>query len=210
MSAECRVTRVGDTELAERLAAMLGGHPAVASVELTGSRARGEATELSDWDFKVETRYFRAVAEALPEVVAPLEPLAQQWDRLSPHACYMLMLRGIGKVDLIFDEPWESSPPWTVSAETLRGIDDHFWDWIIWLAAKDRAGKRGLVQAELEKMHTHLLGPLGVAGIPASIEQAISEYASALHGAEGQLRVTVPGEIERQVRERLAAHGYAV
>ena len=82
------------------------------------------------------------MAEALPELVAPLEPLAQQWDRLSPHACYMLMLRGIGKVDLIFDEPWESSPPWEVSAETLRGIDDHFWDWTIWLAAKEGLGSK--------------------------------------------------------------------
>ena len=109
---------------AEQIPHVLARHPAIDSVVLAGSRARGEATALSDWDFTVETSDFPSVASALPALVAPLAPLAQQWDRLSDHACYMLMLRGVGKVDLIFDEPWESSPPWTVSAETLCGIDD--------------------------------------------------------------------------------------
>ena len=154
-------------------------HPAVDSVSFTGSRARGEATELSDWDFKVETRDFQSVAEALPALVAPLEPLAEQWDRLSPQACYMLMLRGIGKVDLIFDEPHEPEPPWQVLAEALKGIDDHFWDWAIWLPAKDRAGKPELVGSEIEKMHGHLLSPLGVAGVPSSVRDAVAAHGGA-------------------------------
>jgi hypothetical protein len=163
----------------------VGRHPVVKSIRLTGSRARGDATELSDWDFQIETGDFPAVAEALPGLVAPLEPLAQQWDRLSPRACYMLMLRGIGKVDLIFDEPWEPSPPWEVSAKTLRGIDDHFWDWTIWLAAKDRAGKQELVEAELRKMHEHLLGPLGVQRVPSSVAYAVAAYTAAAQGGGG-------------------------
>jgi hypothetical protein len=192
------------------LAVGIGRHPAVNSVELVGSRARGEATELSDWDFEVETLDFGAIAEALPELVAPLEPLAQQWDRLSPHACYMLMLRGIGKVDLIFDEPWESSPPWEVSAETLRGIDDHFWDWAIWLAAKDRAGKKEFVEAELRKMHEHLLGPLGVERVPSSIADAAAVYTAARAEAEDRVGVAVPRVVEDEVRRLLAAGGYAI
>jgi hypothetical protein len=185
-------------------------HPAVGSVSLTGSRARGDAIELSDWDFAVETSDFPAVARALPELVAPLEPLAQQWDRLSPHACYMLMLRGIGKVDLILDEPWESSPPWTVSAETLGGIDDHFWDWTIWLAAKDRAGKQEFVEAELRKMHGHLLVPLGVKGVPARIADAVDVYTAAQAEAEKRLAMTVPRVVEDEVRRLLSAGGYAI
>jgi hypothetical protein len=173
-------------------------------VRLAGSRAKGESGALSDWDFEVETRDFRAVADALPKLIAPLEPLAQQWDRLNDHACYMLMLRGVGKVDLIFDEPWQSKPPWVVSVETLRGIDDHFWDWTIWLAAKDRAGKRNLVAAELRKMHEHLLGPLGVDDVPSSIEQSVAAYLSALRHAEERLAVQVPPVLQREVLNRLA------
>ena len=105
----------------------------------------------------------------------------------------MLMLRGIGKVDLIFDEPWESSPPWEVSAETLRGIDDHFWDWTIWLAAKDQAGKRELVGTELMKMHEHLLAPLGVAQIPSTIADAVAAYTAARAEAEKRLGFRIPG-----------------
>jgi hypothetical protein len=199
-----------DAAFAEFMSAAVGKHPAVSSVRLSGSRERGEATELSDWDFKVETGDFAAVAEALPALVAPLEPLAQQWDRLSPHACYMLMLRGIGKVDLIFHEPWESSPPWEVSPGTLRGIDDHFWDWTIWLAAKDLAGKRELVASELGKMQEHLLGPLGVEGVPATVPAAVAAYAAARAKAEKRLAVRVAREVECEVRERLDQVGYRI
>jgi len=66
----------------------------VRSIELVGSRATGEARPESDWDFRVEARDFDAVAAALPALLAPLEPLAQQWDRLSDEQCWMLILRG--------------------------------------------------------------------------------------------------------------------
>jgi len=158
----------------------------------------------------VKTADFQSVAGALPELVWPLEPLAQQWDRLSDHACYMLMLRGAVKVDLIFEEPHALEPPWDVSAETLEGIDDHFWDWIIWLAAKDKSGKRQLVEAELRKMHDHLLGPLGATESPDSIEQAVALYSSASVEVQGRLGLLVEPDVGREVRNRLRGHGYEI
>lgn len=204
------MVRVGETEIAPPMVGAVGDDPAVRSVELTGSRARGEAGPLSDWDFQIETSDFEAVAEALPELVAPLEPLAQQWDRLSARACYMLLLRGIGKVDLIFDEPWESSPPWHVSTDTLSGIDDHFWDWAIWLAAKDQAGKRKLVQLELGKMQEHLLGPLGVERVPDSVQKATVVYRTARAQAERRLNTYAPRELEDEVVRLLREAGYDI
>lgn len=38
---------------------------------------------LSDWDFVVSTSDFPAAAVQLPGLVEPLDPLVQQWDRLS-------------------------------------------------------------------------------------------------------------------------------
>jgi hypothetical protein len=204
------VTSAQEAGIAEGLKAAVAAHPAVSSVELVGSRARGEANGLSDWDFEVDTGDFRAVAEGLRALVAPLEPVAQQWDRLSPHACYMIMLPGFGKVDLIFDEPWESSPPWEVSAETLLGIDDHFWDWTIWLAAKDRAGKQDFVAAELRKMHEHLLAPLGVERIPMSITEAVAAYTAAQTDAEKRLGTALSRLLEDEVRALLSTGGYAI
>jgi hypothetical protein len=199
-----------ERELASEIPRVLARHPAIGSVTLAGSRARGDATDLSDWDFKVETRDFRSVAGALPELVAPLEPLAQQWDRLSDPACYMLMLAGIGKVDLIFDEPWEPKPSWEVSEATLWGIDDHFLDWTIWLESKDRAGKRELVATELTKMHEHLLAPLGVEHAPSTIPDAVAAYTTARAETQERLAVAVPRTVEDEVRRLLSAGGYAI
>jgi hypothetical protein len=196
--------------LAEQIPYVLSRDPTIDSVVLTGSRARGQATELSDWDFEVETSDFPSVAQALPALVAPLAPLAQQWDRLSPRACYMLMLRGVGKVDLIFDEPHAPEPPWEVSVDTLRGIDDHLWDWTIWLAAKDRAGKRDLVAEELTKMHEHLLGPLGVQRVPQSVRDAVAAYTAARAEAEERSGTQSPRAVEDEVRKMLAVEGYAI
>jgi hypothetical protein len=198
------------SEVAAPIVAAVNRHPAIGFIELAGSRARGDAQPLSDWDFQIETGDFASVTEALPDLVAPLEPLAQQWDRLSPHACYMLMLRGVGKVDLIFAEPWEPSPAWEVSVETLQGIDDHFWDWAIWLAAKDQAGKREFVATELDKMHEHLLAPLGVNRVPESVPDAVAAYLEARTKAEKRLGIEVPRAVEDEVRELLAAGEYAI
>lgn len=195
--------------VAEQVISALSIHSSIDSVVLVGSRQRVEPSELSDWDFKVETRDFRSLAGALPTLVAPLEPLAQQWDRLSAEQCYMLMLPGAVKVDLIFDEPHVPEPPWEVSAKTLKGIDGHFWDWIIWLVSKDMAGRRELVVTELRRMHEHLLGPLGVVPVPSSVKLAVVSYIPALRDAEVRLAVQVPRDVEHEVLDRLVKHRYA-
>ena len=187
-------------DLAASVAAVLLPHPNVRSVELVGSRATDSATPLSDWDFEVETDDFASVAPALPELVRPLDPLAQQWDRISDYPCYMLMLTGPVKVDLIFPgEPYASLPPWTVSPDTLDGIDQHFWDWILWLASKREKGQDELVGREMAKMHDHLLGPLGVDRVPSSIEAAVERYRSARDERERDFGVEVSRRREREV-----------
>ena len=70
--------------LNRRIPTLLTRHPSVLDVCLVGSRAEGRANERSDWDFLIKTSDFGAVAKALPELLAPLECLAQQWDPLRP------------------------------------------------------------------------------------------------------------------------------
>jgi hypothetical protein len=83
-------------------------------------------------------------------------------------------------------------PAWQVTAATLPGIHDHFWDWMLWLAAKQQAGKAGLVAAELAKLHEHLLAPLGVRAQPATPAQAIGSYRAARRRQEHRLNCQVP------------------
>jgi len=130
---------------------LIEADPGIDRVEPVGSRARGDSLALSDWDFKITTRAFAEVQQRLPALAAPLRPVVAQWERLSSTWCYMLILAGQAKVDLIFTEPHAVLPAWQVTAATLPGIDDHFWDWMLWLAAKQQAGKADLVAAELAK-----------------------------------------------------------
>jgi hypothetical protein len=192
--------------LDERLTAALRVHPAVTSVELAGSRAEGRATEYSDWDFVLATDRFEDLAADLAGLVAELEPLAQQWDRLSSSWCYMLTLRGPVKVDLIFpEEPHLEDPPWRPDADNLAALDAHFWDWMLWLRAKAAAGKTELVRSELEKLFTHLLRPLGAGAPPSSIADAVAVYRALREGAERDLGVEVPRELEAEVAPALPA-----
>ena len=95
-----------EASLDRRVISVFGRHPAVRSISLAGSRADGTATEHSDWDFVVAADDFPALAANLPGLSAPLAPIAMQRDRLSPHQCWMLMLGGPTKVDILFpDEP---------------------------------------------------------------------------------------------------------
>lgn len=176
----------------------------VASIELVGSRADGRATQWSDWDFAVRTGDFRAVAEALPGLLAPLDPLVQQWDRLSDEYCWMLILRDPVKVDLIFpDEPHEKEGPWVPGPDTLAGIDDHFWDWMLWLRAKEAAGKEEQVEAELDKLFGHLLAPLGVEAPPSSVADAVESYLAARERAERRFGRPVNRAVEQAVAPSL-------
>ncbi len=55
-------------------------------------------------------RGFADMQQRLPTVAARLRPVVAQWDRLSPVWCYMLVLAGPVKADLIFTEPRPASP----------------------------------------------------------------------------------------------------
>jgi hypothetical protein len=139
-------------------------------------------------------------------MVTDLAPLGRQWDRISEYPCYMLLLSGPAKVDLIFpDEPYESLPPWTVTAETLDGIDQHLWDWVLWLASKRARGQDELVQSELAKMRDHLLRPMRVNEVPRSIEDAVERYRSARDERERAFGVRVTRRREREVLPVLSA-----
>ena len=180
--------------------AVLLPHPDIRAVELVGSRAGGSPTPSSDWDFVVVTERFDEVGRVLPALVAELEPLGQQWDRIGAYPCYMLLLAGPVKVDLIFpDEPFESLPPWTASAETLDGIDQHFWDWILWIASKREKREDELVRRELIKLRDHLLGPLGVDRVPGSIGAAVDGYRAARDEREREFGVEVSRRRQREV-----------
>ncbi len=179
---------------------LLRRHPSARDVKLVGSRARGTQSAISDWDFAVETDDLDALTNALPEIFAALEPLAEQWDPLGEHPTYMLMLRGPTKIDLIFSsEPMRRRPPWQVRADTLAALDAHFWDWILWLAAKRAEGRHELVRDQLAEMQGYLLGPLGVEAAPTTIPQAVEEYLAASAKAERRLGVAVPGALRGEV-----------
>jgi hypothetical protein len=191
-----------------RVAEVLDPHPPVRHVELVGSRARGEATALSDWDFRIDTTDGAALARDLPTVVAPLEPLAAQWDRLTERATYMLMLPGAVKVDLFpGDERRALEPPWDPGPANLVAIDAHFWDWSLWLGGKVFAEKTDVVAAQLPKLHQHLLGPLGVPSPPATVGQAVVDFRRARNRLEDQWDASVPRQLEDDVMTALARHG---
>jgi hypothetical protein len=195
----------GNRDIEASVRAALLRHASIASVRLVGSRAAGTPVPLSDWDFRIETEDFDRVAADLPALVAVLDPLAEQWDRLNETWCYMLMLAGPAKVDLIFDVPHRDESPWTVTAATLSGIDRHFWDWILWLASKSQAGKHALVRSELDKMTRHLLLPLGVDRVPDSIPEAIGCYRAARDEATTRSAATVSRRLEREVMPAVLA-----
>jgi hypothetical protein len=195
-------------DVTARITTVLASHPDVSRVELVGSRARGEATALSDWDFLMHTTNSVELARELPATVTPLEPLAAQWDRLTERATYMLMLPGAIKVDLFpGDQRRALEPPWEPTPSNLVAIDAHFWDWTIWLGGKVLAGKTDLVAEELRKMHLHLLGPLGVTSPPATVDEAVAGYRGARDRLERSWEISVPRRVGDEVTAALVHHG---
>jgi predicted nucleotidyltransferase len=191
-----------------RVTELLDRHPDVVGIELTGSRARGEATALSDWDFQIHTSNAAALARDLPRLVAPLEPLAAQWDRLTERATFMLMLPGPIKVDLFpGNERRAIEPPWQPAPENLAAIDAHLWDWTLWLGSKALHGRTDLVNEELRKLSRNLLAPLGVATPPTTIEAAISKYRSARDRLEREWDASVDRRLGDEVTQALQRHG---
>jgi hypothetical protein len=184
--------------------AALHRHPDVSDVHLVGSRGEGRAHELSDWDFAVTTDDFESVARDLPELVAQLGPLAQQWDPYASHACYMLMLPGPTKVDFLFlNEHRAWAPAWSPSPETLEAIDLHFWDWILWLEQKRRGGHEDVLNEGLDNMYQLMLGPMGVESAPMSVEEGLTSYLRARGKLERQFSVAVPRRLQDEVLRAL-------
>jgi predicted nucleotidyltransferase len=195
-------------DVARAVPTALEKHAAVRGVRLVGSRASGRAHEVSDWDFLVHTDDFEAVAADLPRLVASLEPLSELWDPYSDRACYMLMLRGPTKIDLIFPrEKRKWSGPWEPRRDTLADIDRHFWDWILWLEQKRRRGRTAQLEKSLGDMYRLLLRPLGVVDEPASVADAVPAYVDARDALERRFGVELSRELEREVRPVVASQG---
>jgi hypothetical protein len=176
-------------------------HPAVQGVEFVGSRSRGTHEELSDWDFAVQTSDFTAVACDLPSLVALLEPLGQQWEPMGHFPVYQVLLRGPTKIEYLFlDHEQQPMPPPIPSETTLPAIDTHFWDWIWWLATKASIGRNDLVSEHLPQLYGHLLGPMGIETVPASIDDAINAFVARRNALERDYAVSVPRALEDEVR----------
>lgn len=174
-------------------------HASVRQVLLVGSRAAGTATAFSDWDFAIETDDFAAVARDIGGLLVPLDPLTQQWDRLSETWCWMAILRGPAKLDFIFAESHSGEPPWQPRRANLAAIDDHFWDWAMWLKSKQARDDAELERRELDKLFVHILDPMGVATRPQSLDEALSSYLKARDRLEGEFGVSVPRALEHEV-----------
>jgi hypothetical protein len=174
-------------------------NPAVRQVRLVGSRASGTATAASDWDFAVDTDDFEDVAREIGALLAEFQPLAQQWDRLSDTHCWMAIVPGPTKLDFIFAGPHESEPSWHPDGSNLTAIDDHFWDWTLWLHSKQAKHDDELVATELAKMFEHLLQPMGVEARPLSLPAAVASYLDARDRLERDFGVAVPRTLGQEV-----------
>jgi predicted nucleotidyltransferase len=80
-----------------RVTEVLAPSPQVVRVELVGSRARGEETALSDWDYRVDATNGAALARELTTLVDRLE---LRWDisvprRLGDEVSFALVRHGV-------------------------------------------------------------------------------------------------------------------
>ena len=187
-------------DLSEEVPKLLLQDPTITSVELAGSRERGDPNPLSDWDFVIETDDAGHLRENLSHLLDPLNPLVGQWDPLGPVWCYMLILKGAVKVDIIVEGSSQvDQPPYKVSAETLPAIDGHFWDWTLWLGSKRLKHDSDMVAKELTKMFEHLLQPMGVPQAPESLGEAIAAYTAARDHHAAELGVTISTDLQAEV-----------
>jgi hypothetical protein len=188
-------------ELVTVATGLLAGHPAVKKVEFAGSRSRATNDELSDWDFAVETSDFDALARDMPALVAPLQPLGQQWEPIGHFPVYQVLLRGPTKIEYLFlDHSQDPMPPMEPGRETLAAINNHFWDWIWWLATKASVGRSDLVAEHMPQLHAQLMRPMGIRAMPASIEAAIEAFVARRDALEAELGVSVDRALESEVR----------
>jgi|SRR5215211_7548212 len=184
-------------------------HPLVTRVELAGSRSRGTAQDLSDWDFAVTTTDFASVARDLPVLVERLEPLGALWEPLGHFPVYSLVLRGPTIVEYLFlDHSQGAKPPVTPSRESLSAIDTHFWHWLWWLATKASVGHDDLLKQHWPVMYRHLLAPMGADTMPDGIEAAMRAFCVRRRALERRYGITVPRALEREVRRGIRPLGY--
>lgn len=166
----------------------------------TAPAASPAAPDWSGREFRVVTEDFAEVAAGLPALVTAFDPLAAQWDRLSDHERYMVIVSGPIKIDLVFaDVPRGFDPPWRIGPDTLAAVDAHFWDWSLWLVGKRRHGKPDRVLGELLKMSRHLLAPLGVQAVPADLEEAADRYVRVRDRLEERYGLRLPRRLEAEV-----------
>ena len=193
------------TDLAGAVRVAMTADPRVDAVEPVGSRAGGTPNALSDWDFVIVTDDEPAVAAALSALVEPLAPLSRQWDRLGPptYSCYMLMLTGPVKVDLILPGlPHEPSPPWIVRMPRCRPSTPTSGTGPV-ARVQGLAGRDDLVREQLTVLQDHLLGPLGVTATPDSVPEAVERYVAARDRRSAELGVHLEPWLERAVRPAL-------
>jgi hypothetical protein len=170
-------------------------------VEFAGSRSRGTHDELSDWDFAVETSDFGAVARDMPRLVAPLEPLGQQWEPLGHFPAYQVLTRGPIKdrVSVLETRCRTRCRRVQPSPETLGAINTHFWDWIWWLITNASAGRDDLVAAHMPQLYAPLLRPMGIAVPPDSNDAAIAAFVGRRDALEREYGMSLPRALETEV-----------
>jgi hypothetical protein len=196
-------------DLREAVPAALLVDPSVKRVVLVGSRARGNPTPLSDWDFEVTAAEPARLARRLPRLIRPLQPLAAGWDPNGERPTQFLLLAGARKVDLVMPQLRQPSEGGVhrVTRERLRTIDHHFWDWVLWLGSKQLRGEMDRVRGELARMSHQLLEPLGVDGPPAAIADAVAAYRAAYAATCRQLGARRRLRLDREVSAALERHG---
>jgi predicted nucleotidyltransferase len=191
-------------DLVSAVIALLAKHPAVDRVAFAGSRSRGTHEELSDWDFAVTTSDFAAVARDMPNLVAPLDPLAEQWEPLGHFPVYQVILRGPIKVEYLFlEQSQDAKPPVDPSEETLGAINTHFWEWVWWLATKEAAGRHDQVSEHLPQLHRHLLQPMGVDTAPGDIDAAIRAFVARRNALEQKYGISIPRTLEDEIHRAI-------
>ena len=184
---------------------LIAGHPAVKSVEFAGSRSRGTHEQLSDWDFAVETSDFEALAQDLPALVAPLDPLGQQWEPMGHFPVYQVFLHGPTKIEYLFlDRSQDPQPPLQSSRETLPAINTHFWDWIWWLTTKASIGRTDLVAEHMPQLYSQLLRPMGISVVPGTIDSAVEAFVARRNALEQEFGISVDRALEIEVRQGIA------
>jgi hypothetical protein len=75
------------------------------------------------------------------------------------------------------------------------------------LTSKVEAGKDSLVEAELNKMHDHLLAPMGVPTSSTSLGDAVEQYVATRDTWAQRVGVAVDRRVEKEVMPIVEAVG---